>query len=807
VLDIQRIAQAALSQARTLLPAWLPGGKWDGQEWRCGDLSGAPGKSFGCNAKSGRWSDFASGESGGDLVSLYAAIHGVGQGEAARAVAGEVGVETDSVVGGSHGQQQRPKEGRHGRPTAGAVESRRGGEERKTEWRPVVPVPDDAAPLPLAHPVRGAYQSIWRYHDRQCNLLGAVCRFTTSDGGKEILPLVWCEHPKKRPEWRWLQWDEPRPLYLPKVWPDGDTQRPVLVVEGEKCALAATEVLFPWCHVVSWPGGGKAVHKADWSWIAGRRVILWPDADAKRDKSTGELLPPERQPGIATMRKLAGILAVHGCKVRVVDIPAPGEKPDGWDVYDAIEEGGDFDSIKAWILDRLIEPPAASSSASPPEPPRAPPPPGGSDYPPDSGANWDHVLITGRSGPIDCRENVLLVLSHHPVWKDAIGFNAFASRTESRRRTPWGTGPGEWTTRDDRELGLWLAQGCDLLIKSEANLSAGVEMYAERNTFHPVLAYLDSLEWDGTDRLSFWLTDCLGVSDTTYSRLAGAMFLRSMVARVWKPGAQVDHMLVLEGGQGAGKSSAFRVLGGEWFSDTQFRLGDKDALLQLEDVWLYEVSELDAFSKADVTAVKQFLTTLNDKFRGVYERRSRRRPRQVVMGGSTNQDRYLRDSTGNRRFWPVTVGTIRLDLLRAVRDQLFAQAYAEIKAGERWWPTREEERAYFIPAQDSRVIVDPWSDELQKRLAEAKYGDRVAFTTSELLAVLGVASDKIDGGGQMARRIQQIMHALGWTMGRQRRPDGTRPRVYIRKGSESSVDQGEDLDRVDQPGQPIEVPL
>lgn len=783
MLDISRIAQAALSQARTLLPAWLPGGKWDGREWRCGDLSGAPGKSFGCNADSGRWSDFASGESGGDLVSLYAAIHGVGQGEAAFGVAVELGIDTDTSFQG-RGQQRRPKQGqRESSPTGGAVEARSGGEERKTEWRPVLPVPENAAALPLAHPVRGAYVSAWRYFNQKQQLLGAVCRFTTSDGGKEILPLVWCEHPKKRPEWRWLQWSEPRPLYVPKWWPEGETRRPVLVVEGEKCALAASEHLFPIFDVVSWPGGGKAVHKADWSWIAGRRVVLWPDCDAKRDKSSSELLPPEWQPGIATMHKLAGILAGLGCTVRLVDIPAPGEKPDGWDVYDAIGEGLDAELLKAWIVERLIEPPG--NAPPPAEPPRAPPPPGGggTDRPP-----WWEILITNKRGdPADCRENVMLVLTHHPVWEGGLGFNQFAGRTESLRRTPWGTGPGEWTTADDRELGLWLAQGCDLLVRSEASISAGVEMAAMRAPFHPVRQYLDGLRWDGTDRLSYWLNECLGVEDSEYVRLAGSFFIRSMCARVWKPGAQVDHMLVLEGGQGEGKSSALRVLAGQWFSDTQFRLGDKDALLQLEDVWLYEVSELDAFSRADTTAVKQFLTTLNDKFRGVYERRTSRRPRQVVMGGTTNQDEYLRDQTGNRRFWPVSVGRIDLDVLRQWRDQLFAQAYSEVKSGSRWWPTRQEERDLFIPAQDNRVIVDPWADELSKRLQDIKWADRYTFTAAELLGVLGVSADKIDAAGQMAKRVTSIMHALGWTKGRERRSDGTRPHVWVKPGHESSV--------------------
>ncbi|MBI1396938.1 MAG: hypothetical protein GC151_13250 [Betaproteobacteria bacterium] len=769
-LDIVSIAKAALDHARALLPSWLPGGKWDGIEWRCGDLAGNPGKSCAVNSESGRWSDFASNESGGDLVSLYAAIHGVSQIEAARDVATLIGF---------------PLADGHAAPALGARRpapdepppAKPGGKAPRSEWRPIVPVPDNAGPAPRAHVVRGPPEWSWPYSDEAGRLLGVVYRFKTSDGGKEVLPCTYCERPGGQREWRWMQFPEPRPLYLPARAPLR-TSLPVLVVEGEKCADAAWEQLGQWYDVVSWPGGGKAAHKAAWSMLRRRRAVLWPDADAKVDKHTGEILPAEKQPGVATMRKIAGELLALEATVFLVDVPAPGEKPDGWDIADAISEGMRSEELRAWIQARLRR---FDETADPPVGSTRPPPspPAGSNGLDD---DWQSRLIVDRRDrPVDCRENVMLVLVYHPRWRGAVGFNEFAGRTESLTRTPWGTGPGEWTTRDDRELGLWLAQQVDLLIRSEANLSAGVEMAAERARFHPVLAYLESLQWDRVDRLPHWLQDCCGVEDSNYVRLVGTYFLRSMVARVRKPGAQVDHMLVLEGGQGKGKSSALRVLGGPWYSDTQFRLGDKDALLQLADVWIYEVSELDAFSRADVTAVKQFLTTLNDNIRGVYERRVRKRPRQVVLAGTTNQERYLRDMTGNRRFWPVQVcEAVDLDRLREWRDQLFAQAYAEVKAGERWWPTRDEERELFVPAQDARVIADPWLDELPRRLEEAKWADSRAFTTAELLGALGVSADKIDSAGQMAKRIEAIMHRLGWRRTRERRKDGTRPHVYER---------------------------
>lgn len=764
-LDIARIAAAALQHSRELLPAWLPGGKWDGPEWRCGDLSGAPGKSCACNANSGRWSDFQAGESGGDLVSLYAAIHRVSQGEAAREVAALVGLDAPSAPG-------------PGRP-AGVPQP--APNKPRTDWVPLLPVPQSAGEPPRAHVVRGKPAARWDYYDADRRLLGCVYRFVTSDGGKEVLPCTYCEHPDTSArEWRWIAFRDPRPLYWPAhaAAPGSvrDPARPVLVVEGEKCADAAHAELGAWYDVVSWPGGGKAVHKAGWSALAGRRCVLWPDADAKRDRTTQELLPWYQQPGIVTMQRLAGLLGDLGCSVLSVAIPLPGTVADGWDVADAVAEGLTGEALRAWVAEHLEPVPGPAPPAPPQDPPRAPPGGGGEDGGPD----WRDLLIPGpRRGFADCRENVMLALLHHPEWRGKVGYNAFADRTESLAPTPWRTGPGEWTTRDDRELGLWLAQRCDLLIRAEANLSAGVEMAAARAEFHPVLAYLGGLRWDGTDRLAHWLQDCCGAEDSPYVRLAGAYYLRSMVARVWRPGSQADHMLVLEGVQGKGKSSAFRTLADPWFSDTQFRLGDKDALLQLVGVWLYEVSELDAFSRAEVQQVKAFLTSLNDRARGVYERRVKSRPRQVVMAGTTNHGRYLQDMTGNRRFWPVAVGDIDLGRLRDQRDQLFAQAFAEVQAGERWWPTRDEQAQQFAAAQDARVIADPWLDELPKRLADIKYADRATYTTAELLAVLGVSADKIDLR-TMPRRIEAIMTALDWTEKRERRPDGTRPNVYVR---------------------------
>jgi hypothetical protein len=255
------------------------------------------------------WADFASGESGGDLVSLYAAIHGISQGDAARDVAEQVGIEVPAAGKGRgkrRGGAKATAKPAAPSPATPAPEAAA----RRTDRVPVVPVPKDAGEPPRAHIKRGPPERRWDYFDEAGQLLGCVYRFTTSDGGKEVLPCTYCEHPTGAREWRWISFVDPRPLYLPSMV-SGQALRPekaVLVVEGEKCADIAWEHLSRWVDVVSWPGGGKAVQKADWSLLADRRVILWPDCDAKLDKNSGELLPASRQPGITAMRKLAEIL-------------------------------------------------------------------------------------------------------------------------------------------------------------------------------------------------------------------------------------------------------------------------------------------------------------------------------------------------------------------------------------------------------------------------------------------------------------------------------------------------------------------
>jgi predicted P-loop ATPase len=313
---------------------------------------------------------------------------------------------------------------------------------------------------------------------------------------------------------------------------------------------------------------------------------------------------------------------------------------------------------------------------------------------------------------------------------------------------------------------------------SRETVAQAVETVASERRFHPVRDYLNSLEWDGVKRIDGddgWLSVYFGAEKSEYVRGIGRMFAISMVARIFKPGCQCDYMVILEGEQGELKSSALRTLGDRWFSDSMPELSGsaKDVSLHLRNKWLIEIDELGAMSRADINRFKGFLTRPAERYRPPYAREDVHEPRMVIFAGTTNDCAYLRDTTGNRRYWPIRTGTIDIEALKADRDAIFAEALVLFRKGVQWWPTKAFEKKHIQPEQNDRLEGDAVDDDIARHLDMLKAAGKNA-TIGEVAVALGAETLKISMSEQY--RIRRAMQAHGWTSGKQE-SSGRRPWV------------------------------
>ncbi len=347
---------------------------------------------------------------------------------------------------------------------------------------------------------------------------------------------------------------------------------------------------------------------------------------------------------------------------------------------------------------------------------------------------WQLGLLVDKDGkPTGSPANVAHTLRHSPDWQDVLWFDAFAVVVITKKRPPF-LEPDEpwtvnqpWNDQDDFRTTEWMHR---FGIKASVEIiGKAVQAVARERHFHPVLEYLGGLRWDGTPRLDEWLMTYANASTeegrADYIKAIGSKWMISAVARIYDPGCKVDHMLILRSPQGDGKSTAFRILFSPWFTDCLSDMKSKDASQETFGVWCIEISEMASWNKSDSDVAKSYITRQTDRFRPPYGKHTIDQPRQCVFAGSINPEikGFLKDPTGNRRYWIAENGRIDLEGLGRDRDQLWAEAVHRYKVGERWWLEDKELIAKATAEQDAHFQDDAWTEPVLEWLEQGAIGD------------------------------------------------------------------------------------
>jgi len=876
------LAEALLPRAGQLVPMWLPGGVVKGHEYVCGSLSGGEGTSCSVNLTNGKWGDFATGEGGADLVSLYAAIHDLSMGKGALQLAREEGLE--DVAGVQHARSDTTPVVRPVRDVPAAVPVARKTDEG---WCTVVPVPEHAPAATFKHQYRTLEEiEHTAAYEIDGALMGYVVRFRTSDGGKETLPYTWCTSARDgASRWHWKQWDAPRPLYFPgKVSPAGmlgvESCGPlptVILVEGEKKADILQALLTahaPGVYLVaSWSGGCNGWKKADWSWLASCTVLLWPDCDAHREKLSKKerdtlvaqalqqldgiggqitandrrlvgdtacelaarckpLLPVAKQPGMAAMLGIGALLrAEHSCTVQLLPIPEPLAVPAGWDCADAITTNGwtgervlgFFGQAFALPLGDGTDVPATAADKSTAKKIDSLVDTEGAD---DCG----FTFIAGRQVPdwlapyynkekkcwMASRKMVILILERDPILTPVLAYNELSNNMQSRTLWPWPHSQvGDVTDAVDLMLGKYLTDTYGLPSIARAALMEAIQTVAHTRRFHPIREMLQGLVWDKKPRLTNWLVHVLGESPDSlspamleYLQIVGRCWVLGMVNRVMQPGCKFDYCPVLEGLGGLRKSTMVEILGGtKYYSDTPFEVGrGKEAQEQVQGLWVYEIAEMTHFSKSDIGAIKAFISSKVDRYRVAYGATVGSFARQCILVGTTNENTYLRDRTGNRRFWPVPVKhVINTEWLIKYRDQLLAEAFELYEQGVAFTPTPDAEKRLFAPMQESRLLETAVQSELQHVLTRPPVATGIAAIVNDLANFVTIAqltlALQVDAGKSTPALEAQIRGWLdheGWERVK-KRVNGGRAWGYVRPSNWPPIETDDDMTAVPPP--------
>lgn len=652
--------------------------------------------SFSINLSTGRWADFASGDKGGDVIDLWKYIRGTG-------TMAESAAQIDAALAGKPMQETAP------RPM------------NEVEYRLVSPVERGIKCRPI-HPEYGPPHREYVYYSKTGHeILGVVCRWDI-DGKKHIRPFFQFRSPTCTISWRFAgpTGDMSRPIYgLQKL-----AVRPkcVWVVEGEKACDSGQELAPDGVVVVSWQGGSSTAAMADVSHLAGLDVFLIPDRDAQ-PASDGALLPYSQQPGMAAMNAIAAKLQAISAKVWIVDY-TPGESEHGWDLANAAEDGMTPALVAEMIRSRARRVGNVVKKNESKKPTSQLYQQLGPDFfdkktLKNTPTNcWQSINNMFTAYGIECRQNLMT--------KQIEMVHVESGSTILRETLP---------------------SLCTISNIPTANIDDHIVHISSDNKYNPVMDWIKSRPWDGRSRISD-LFATITVANTD-PRLAFTLFFRWCISAVamasqermdsngGPPAAQ--GVLVFVGAGGAQKSRWVTSIAAPHLSLTgyAFDVKMKDHVIEVLSSWIVEFAELTgAKSSSTLALIKGFVTRSVDRFRTPYARSFINNPRRTVFIGTENNDDYLIDTTGNRRWWTIRVKGLDVDHGIDVQ-QFWAEVYSVFAGGEQWWLTPDE-MASLAAANETHMPTDPIAELLSGGL-RWEQAARQPETCATILAQLGRA--------------------------------------------------------------------
>lgn len=403
-------------------------------------------------------------------------------------------------------------------------------------------------------------------------------------------------------------------------------------------------------------------------------------------------------------------------------------------------------------------------------------------------SEWLSLCTTNKNGDVlGIPSNLAIILRYHEAWQGLLRYNLMTGTPELTGSPPglgWKHEPGPWSDELVTHVTCWLSTACSCRAASKL-VDAAMREVARRTEYHAFRDDVERVDWDHVPRAAAMLPTYLQSADNEYTRGFGLRWGVSIMARAYNPGCQADLMLILRGKQGVGKSTFFRILGGQFHVETQIELGNKDIYQILQGAAIVEFSELASMRAGKVEVFKQFITETSSTFRAPYARNPVTVKRSCVFCGTMNsKEAYMIDPTGSRRLIDVEVGELRTEEFQRDRPQILAELKYLYDQGQAWHTDSKELKEMAEAQQSAMTVSDIWSGILHRYITDptrlsnfAKQG-----VTTEEVATLGIGIERARLTNADQRRIAEVLHRLGWSSKRESR-GGLRQVYYYPPGT------------------------